>query len=312
MTAQVCDSECQSNRSNPSLETLIDRLFQKISEVSSLPAVTLQIIDLAEDPDVGAEDLLEAIRSDPALAMRLMRTVNSSYYALRDKVADLKQAIALLGFDEIRNLALTAYVSPLFRRTGGHRGYTRRGLWSHMVGTGMIAQRIAEESGRVRPQEAYLGGLLHDLGIILIDQYLNQRFCQIIDTLTEGAPLCDVENSILGFDHTVFGEYVAARWNLPEHVTKAIGCHHSPDAYEGPHRQMVCIVSLADCLCQLRGFPPLGVPNTRVPTVQPFNELGLGKEQVTAIVAQLDDILQSADEMAGLQLRQSAAILDPA
>jgi HD-like signal output (HDOD) protein len=302
MTAQAYDSDCLSDPSNGSLETLIDRLSQTMGEVSSLPTVTLQITHLADDPNASAEDLLEVIRRDPALAMRLMRTVNSSYYAIREKVTDLKQAITLRGFREIRNLAWTAYVSPLFRGSYGYRQYTRRGLWSHMVGTAMIAQRIAVSSRSVRPQEAYLGGLLHDLGIILIDQYLHKRFCKIIDALTEETPLCEVERGVLGFDHTAFGEHVAAKWKLPEHLTKAIGCHHSPDGYEGPHREMVCTVSLADCLCQLKGFPPLGVHNTQVPAAQLFAELGLGKEQVASIAAQLDEILEAAEEMAGFQL----------
>ena len=302
MSAQACDSDGLSNPCNASLETLIDRLSQTMGEVSSLPTVTLQITHLAEDPTASAEDLLEVIRSDPALAMRLMRTVNSSYCAVREKVTDLKQAITLRGFQEIRNLAWTAYVSPLFRGSYGYRQYTRRGLWGHMVGTAMIAQRIAVSSRSVRAQEAYLGGLLHDLGIILIDQYLHKRFCKIIDALTEETPLCDVERGVLGFDHTAFGEHVAAKWRLPEHLTKAIGCHHSPDGYEGPYREMVCIVSLADCLCRLKGFPPLGVRNTQLPAARLFAELGLGKEQVAAIIAQLDEILEAAEEMAGLQL----------
>ena len=303
MTAQACHSDYLNNPSDPSLKTLIDRLSQTMGEVSSLPTVTLQITHLADDPAASADDLLDVIRSDPALAMRLMRTVNSSYYAIREKVTDLKQAITLRGFREIRNLAWTAYVSPLFRGTYGYRSYTRRGLWSHMVGTAMIAQRIAVSSGRVRPQEAYLGGLLHDLGIILIDQYLHKRFCRIIDALTEGTPLCEVERGLLGFDHTSFGAHVAAKWRLPEHLAKAIGCHHSPDAYEGPHRAMVCTVSLADCLCQLKGFSPLGIGNRRMPAAQLFTELGLGKEQVASIVAQLDEILEAAEEAAGFQLR---------
>jgi HD-like signal output (HDOD) protein len=303
MAAQACASDCLNNPSNPSPETLIQRIFQSISEVSSFPAVALQITHLVEDPNTGSEDLLEVIRSDPALAMRLMRTVNSSYYTLRDKVADLKQAITLLGFRGIRSLALTACVSPLFQQTAGYRQYTRHGLWNHMVGTGMTARLIAKTCGKVRPEEAYLAGLLHDLGLILIDQYLHKRFCRIIDALTEETPFWEVERRILGFDHTALGQYVATKWNLQEHLTKAIGWHHWPDQYEGPHREMVSVVALADILCHLKKFPPLGIRNTQMPPVQLFIDLELGKQQVALIVAELDEVLGAADVMASAQLR---------
>jgi HD-like signal output (HDOD) protein len=86
--------------------------------------------------------------------MRLMRTVNSSYYALREKVADLKQAITLLGFKEVRNLSLTTYVAQLFQNTEGYGVYSRRGLWNHMVGVGMVARVVAQSCRNVAPQEA--------------------------------------------------------------------------------------------------------------------------------------------------------------
>ena len=99
--------------------------------------------------------------------MRIMRTVNSSYYSLQNKVADLKLAITLLGFKEIRNLAMTAYVSQLFRADAGHGAYSREHLWNHFIGVGSVARLIAETTRTVPPREAYLAGLLHDLGIIL-------------------------------------------------------------------------------------------------------------------------------------------------
>ncbi|MHC4177208.1 MAG: HDOD domain-containing protein [Planctomycetota bacterium] len=281
----------------------LEELFARIGEVSSLPDVALQIMNVTNDPNTGADDLLETIRSDPALAMRLMRSVNSSYYALRSKVADLKQAITLLGLDEIKSLALTAFVAPLFRQTSGYGEYSRRGLWSHMVGTGKAAQLIAEKCRRGQLQEAYLAGLLHDIGLILIDQHLHGQFCRIIDAMTEETPLCEVETTVLGFDHTALGQYVAARWNLPEHLTAAIGHHHSPDRYDGPNRDTVSMVALADFLCHRRGMSPLGISGTHVPVAPLLTELHLNRQSFSQIVEQLDAVLTAADELASMQLR---------
>ncbi len=303
MTADVLDPQHTDNRHSQATAGSLERLFARISEVSSLPHVAIRIFELANDPRTGAEDLLEAVRSDPALAMRVMRTVNSSYYALDSKVGNLKQAITLLGFDEIRNLALTAYVSPLFKQGEGHGQYTRHGLWDHMIAAGMIGRLIANTRGRIPPQEAYLAGLLHDVGLVLIDQYLHKWFRKIVDELTEDASVCDVERKYLGFDHTDLGQYVAAKWSLPEHLSTAVGHHHNAGRYQGPHRQLVCLVALADFLCHWKGVPPLGVCNAQMPPAELFNDLGLSRDQVAAIVNQLDDVLTDADTMAAAQLR---------
>jgi len=289
--------------SNQMPATLIEQLFSRISEVSSFPEAAQQIIELAEAPDTGADDLLEAVRQDPALAMRLMRTVNSSCFGLQNEISDLKQAITLLGFDELRNLALTSYVARLFRESPGHGVYVRRGLWRHLVATAMVARVPAETCGKVKPQEAYLAGAVHDLGLILIDQYIHRAFCRVVDGQSEAEPLCDVETRVLGFDHTALGRYVAQKWNLPQSAIAAIAHHHTPLLYDGPHRHMVYIVSVANFLCHCKGVTSLGVSQTHAPPVQVFTELGLGREDISEICARLDDILGAAADMATVQAR---------
>ena len=299
----VTESETGKVERNEIPEELLQRLFARISEISSLPTVALQIVQLADDPNTGADDLLDAIRGDPALAMRIMRTVNSSYYALEEKVADLKQGITLLGFNEVRNLALTAYVAPLFRESEKYRGYTRDGLWNHMVGVGMVARYIAGLGKNVPPQEAYLAGLLHDVGLVLIDQYLHRQFCRIVDLLTEENRLCDLELKLLGFDHAALGQFATEEWHLPKHLSVSIGSHHAPEEYSGPHRDIVYVVALANFFCHLKNVTSLGVRNVETPSPNLFAKLGIHKQDVGAILARVDEILKAADVMALLQMR---------
>ena len=276
-------------------EELIEKLFSRVGEVSSLPAVAMQIIEVANNSKTGVNDLLDAVQLDAALATRILRTVNSSYYAVQNKVADLKLAITLLGFKEIRNLAMTAYVAQLFKRGAGHGTYTRDGLWNHLIGVGTAARLIGEASGRVPPREAYLAGLLHDFGLILIDQYLNKPFGKVVDALEENVPVCDVERKILGFSHAELGYYVAQQWHLPEHLTATIRYHHDPTAYEGPHIEMICAVALADFFCNAKQLSALGVADATVPPAEVFAVLGLEKQHVGSLWEQLDEILKKID-----------------
>lgn len=284
-------------------DALVLRLFERICEISSLPDVAMRIIEIADDPTSQVDDLLEAVRSDPALAMRVMRTVNSAYFGLADKVADLKQAITLLGFDEIRNLALTAYVAPHFREGESYGPYSRLGLWQHSVSVGMTAGMIAQASGRVFPQEAYLAGLLHDFGMILFDQYLHRPFCRVIDRLDGQTPAWHLELELLGFTHAQLGQFVADRWNLPEHLAVAIGFHHEPDEVDDPYRPIAVVVALADCLCHTKEVTSLGVDCAPAPPKDWLSLLGLGRAELRTIFEQIDGVLTAAQDLAMIQVR---------
>lgn len=281
---------------------LLRPLFGRIAEVSSLPDVALRIIRITADPNSAASDLVEAIETDPAIAVRLLRAVNSSYYSVREQVTSLTQAVTLLGFGEIRNLAMSAYVAPLFRRSVGHGIYTRRGLWDHMTGVAIVARHIAGMYVGVSPQEAYLAGLLHDIGHILLDQYLHKPFCQVLDQLTEETSVQQIERQILGFDHAALGEFALAAWGLPQSACAAAGAHHAPHQYQGPADQMVHLVAMADHLCHWSGRTPLGIRGA-LPLLDPIcKHLGLEKHQVSQIIDQLGEILSIVDDLAAMHL----------
>ncbi len=303
MNAQVCEAKPSSSRRDPARAEVIDRVFRQIGDVSSLPTCAVEIMELARDEEADAEDLIGVIRSDPAIAMRIMRMANSSFHGVRESVSDLKQAVMLLGFQEIRNIAMSAYVAPLFRETDGYRGYTREGLWNHMVGTAVVAQEIAKISGRVDPQEAYLAGLLHDIGFVMIDQYLHRPFRRIIDQVTPEKAAYEVERDTIGFDHAELGEYVAIQWRLPEHLADAIGHHHHPADYDGPNGEMVRVVTLSDWLCDFKGRPALGTATSTPPPAELFAEMGLDRNEITAILRELDAALSRAQVLAQSQLR---------
>ena len=148
------------------------------------------------------------------------------------------------------------------------------------------------------PEEAYLAGLLHDVGHLLIDQFVHQRFRGIIDSLDENTLICSLERERLGFDHAMLGEFVADRWNLPPHLTAAVGHHHEPDAHTGEYRDMVLVVAVANFFCHLKRLPSLGVAHNPILSPQHFVHLGLHKPQVSLLLARLDDLLHAAGELA--------------
>jgi putative nucleotidyltransferase with HDIG domain len=285
---------------DPQRQELFDKLFARITEISTMPMAAIEILDIASDPTTGASDLLRAVEQDPSLAARLMRTVNSGYYGLRAPVANLKNAITLLGFKEVRNLALTAYVSQLFSNTAGHGSYRREDLWRHCVAVATCARLVAMETRETAPEEAYLAGLLHDMGYILTDQYLHRRFCQMLDLLNEQTPTFKVEQASLGYDHAELGAYAARKWHFSEEIIQVIRYHHLPDLYMGTNSHLLYCVVLANFLCTRQGLPSLGVCNIPQPSETVFTELEIGRDTLTVIWESLQESMSGVEAMASI------------
>jgi len=285
---------------SPQHNEALDRLFQRIGQLSSLPAVAQRIIQVADSKESTAADLLAVVGQDPTLSIRILRTVNSSLFGIPNEVADLQTAIAMLGFVEVRNLAMTVYVARLCEDSSSYRSFSREALWKHMVAVGTIARMLAKIYRRVEPEEAYMAGLLHDVGMLLIDQYMHKSFCKVIDLVSDGEETTSAERKIFTFDHTDLGAYVARKSNFPDRVVDAIRYHHRPDDCTSSGQALLNIVAVANFFASHRGFSSLGVHNIAAPTNRICASLGLNKQRLATIVEELDAVLESAQVLADI------------
>lgn len=233
-------------------------ILERINDISSLPHVALRVMEVANAESTTSAELKRVVESDPALVARIMRYVNGPASGLRAPVSNLHAAIAFLGFKQIRNLAMTALVSEVFRRDEPLGTYRRRNLWRHMLAVGLCARMIAARRDDVDPEDAFLAGAMHDLGLVLEDQYDHHRFAELMLIVTPQRPLVAWERDVLGYDHAQLGEAVAQQWNFPEAVCKAIRFHHTSVNYRGEHVLMVRIVEVANTICTLKGISSVG------------------------------------------------------
>jgi len=276
----------------------LERLFSRIGEVTSLPSTAQRVLQLTEGEAMG-EELREVIQGDPVLVAKILRRLNSSYYALSNKVVDVRTAVSLLGFREIRNLALTVFVGKMYEHPQlEHSRYKRENLWSHSVAVAAAARLVSRVCGKASGEEAYIGGLLHDLGLILLDQTLPKHFRKVLDGIDPATPTCVVENRVLTFDHASLGGYVATRWNLPEQVADAIAFHHAPSQYQGRHADLVNVVAVANYLCSRAGWTSLGVHNVPAPPDEVYSQLGLDQVSLGIIWDELETTLEKASSLA--------------
>ncbi len=269
------------------------KLFRRVSEMTTLPVAAQRIMQLVADATSSATDLLAAVEGDPVLAAKVLRRVNSAFYGLRSKVADLRSAISLLGYREIRNLALTVYLARMFKDGNTYKKFSREALWEHSVAVANASRIVARTYGNATPDEAYLAGLLHDIGLILLDQYLPRHLFQVIDLVEQGKSTCAAERELLPFDHTLLGAYVATQWNFPPQVTLAIRYHHDPLAAEGPHRDVAALISISNYLCSRAGFTSLGVQQLSPPNGRVLAQLQMSEAQFQSLAESLQETLRS-------------------
>jgi putative nucleotidyltransferase with HDIG domain len=253
-------------------------------------------MEVANDPDSGAGDLKEVMEADAALSSRVLRCVNSSAYATRNDITNLQQAIAYLGIKQIRNLAMTASVSELFKKDEEIGAYNRAGLWRHLVAVGICARLIAMRLNLKDFEDVFLAGLLHDIGIILEDQHLHKHFVNVVGSLEEGKTLVEVETQQIGFDHLRLGASVAKTWKFPEGVMEAIRYHHDSAKCQSEHVMAVRCVEVANLVCSLKGFCSVGGNYVQFPRAA-IEGLSLKKDDLKVLVQDLDREFDSQQKL---------------
>ena len=265
----------------------LDSIAGRIDEISTLPHVAVKVMQIASDPQSDAGDLKFAMESDAALSARVLKCVNSSAYATRRKITNLQQAIAYLGTKQIRNLAVTAAVSELFKNDETIGTYCRGNLWKHLVSVGICARMIANRLDSADGEDMFLAGLLHDIGIILEDQHVHDTFSAVIESLREGTSLSAAERNRFGFDHTMMGEKIGELWGFPDCVKAAIRYHHMSTSYRGTEGTTVRCVEVANLICSLKGITSVGLQLVNF-SQSAFGGLKLNKPDIAALGTEFD------------------------
>ena len=231
-----------------------DRLHKKqflnsIRNLPSIPIVMFEVTKLLDNPMTSTYELGKIISKDQGLTAKILTVANSPLYGLPRKVSSIEFAIVVLGFDQIKNIVIALSMIEAFNGKDKD-DWNRRDFWIHSLTTAIGAKRIAEDLGKVKTVEAFTAGLLHDLGISVIQRYFNKEFKQICKMVKETEiSYIDAEQQVLGMTHQDVGQFLANRWNLPETLSEAIAFHHNPSECENS-KSLTAIVHLADYMTQ--------------------------------------------------------------
>lgn len=231
-----------------------NKIINEIKNIKDIPTmfrVALEIERLAQDINSSASQISQIIKLDPALTAKVLAVANSAAYASTHKISDLNQVISRLGFPTIRKIALSIAVMNTFKSK--YIDYSK--FWIHSITVGYTAMYIHKLSQPMRKnEEVYTAGILHDIGILILDQYFPDLYRKVFDIAAKKkADLQFVEQKILGIDHAEVGQILFENWKLPQSIVEVIRYHHSPQKSTNELYNSR-IVYLANFICNNRGI----------------------------------------------------------
>ncbi len=217
-----------------------------------LPQVVVKVQKVVAADDSGAKDLANVILSDPSLTSKVLRVVNSAYYGVgKQKVTRVTQAIVVLGFEKVRNLALVLSSYKILRNLAG--GKILKEYWLHSLATAVTAQSIAQtRQGKIAPEEAFVSGLLHDVGKLILAHYNPQEYQRVVDQVVEGKSYVDAEKEIFEIDHRDAGLALAEAWRFPPLIQSAIRYHHdlAKGSLRGDEFEIMAVVGVGNLIAK--------------------------------------------------------------
>ncbi len=284
-------------------EQAVTSAIREISHIATLPEITLKIIELVESPTSTAQDLHKVIANDPALCSRILKVVNSAFYGLPGQIGSINRAIVLLGMNAVKNIAIAASLAKLFRGGSITPDFSAKDLWTHSIATATACKMIADTLKIGLSDEAFLAGLIHDIGVIVEIQYDRHKLIDVVSRVKpdgSGVPSADMlaaEADVFGATHQDFGQGLCEKWKFPKSFALVTGYHHRPMELASDMRTLVNIVCVGDHIAAgaKQGFR-LDL-RTDQPPADVLDDLRLSGEQVAAVTAKLPEQLETVSAM---------------
>ncbi len=266
----------------------IKKKIEKIDQLPTLPIIITELLGLLDNPKSTPREINELIKNDQALTSKTLRLVNSSYYGFPRKIATVTEAIVILGFDTVRNLAVSAGMVKLLKGKGI---FDKEKFWHHTVAVAFMSKLIAQKVKYQNPEVAFVSGLLHDIAKVFEDLYFNSEFLKALQMSKDtGKSLNESEVEVLGYDHGAIGKRLGDSWNLPKPIVASIAYHHDFDKNIFPeHEQLIAIINISDTLVRLKKIGDSGNYGKSLVSLKIMNTLKLTKEQIPSIMKEFDE-----------------------
>ena len=234
----------------------IDEAVAKIEDIPTISTNLTEILQATSSEKSSIKNLSRIIYSDQSIATKILKMANSSLYGLMQQVQSIDRAIVILGFDEIRSIAIAMSVFDSVYLKKGGAYYNRLRSWNHSLLCGFGARVLADML--FKDQNAglhfFVGGLIHDIGKVFMDRYFSKEFTQILQLVEQtGLSTESAEQEILHFDHALLAGRILEKWEFPDQLINMVLYHHHPDQAE-MNQEQIALIFFADLMCHQLGY----------------------------------------------------------
>ncbi|MEA2085334.1 MAG: HDOD domain-containing protein [Thermodesulfobacteriota bacterium] len=285
----------------PSKKAVLHALKRDVEELPTLPAVAIKLLEIIQDERSSASDLAKVVESEPAITARLLKIVNSAAYGFQRKISSVNRAVTLLGFSTVRGLAIGVTLFDQLISPHRKRGFDPIFFWQHCLSVAGLCRAFAEATNYPNPEEAYVAGLLHDVGKIIMNANGRISYADFVKNSSnaDGDLTIEGEQKVIGISHDKLGAYFCNAWNLPERLVYAVLLHHQRFAHLNlPHEnaKLIAILSFSNFMAWIQGLGSVEV--FCHPVVQPevSDIINLEDIDLSSMVACMDREVKNTAE----------------
>ena len=268
-----------------------------VRDIPTLPIIYQQLFQLMQDPEVSVPHVSDLMAQDQALSAKILHLVNSAFYGYNKQIKTISRAVVILGFRAVRSAALAISVFDYFKDEGESSGINMKDFWIHSIAVATTCKVLAEKAKLTQQEEAFVVGLLHDVGKLIEKRYFANDFDDLCRAAQEQhLTWYGGEQLLFQINHAIIGKAVFRAWDFPANVVDAIHYHHEPEK-AGTVPQLAALVHVADYVSyQMRLGAPGGYPPTECSTAA-LKVLGLTEEQTVECHEQIRTELESSLEI---------------
>ena len=233
-------------------KTILKKL-DRIEGLPTLPAIAMEVNKMLLDYDTSINKLSERLVKDQAMVSKILKLVNSAFFGFRGKISNISHAIVVLGFNTIRNAVVSVSIIDAFSSKETFDGFDVTELWKHSVAVAVTSKHLAEKAKIHSADDCFIGGLLHDIGKVILIQYFKELFQKVcLSVKVNNQSFYEAEKSEIPIDHAQIGGHLAKKWQLPAGLVDAIRYHHDvrPSVND---LNLLMIIHVADIIVNTHG-----------------------------------------------------------
>jgi len=285
-------------------------LRNEIKHLPLIPSVAIKLLELANDDNAGLEDLSRIIETEPTLAVKILRNVNSAVYGLSNKITSINRAVYLLGFSAVRQLALDLLfydnlISNNTIKNNARQQFDRLFFWQHCLFVALLGKKIAGALQHPNPDLVYTAGLVHDIGKVVLESYGRMSYSDFISTLNNSDnAIIENERRFFGITHTEIGHIFCLEWQLPESITAVVACHHQQPDENSPFaafKTEIAIVSFANYVAWMQGISSVVHEGNPILQHEVLKTVDFNQLNIDALLQQVDQDMQNMREFYGIK-----------